>query len=92
MSRTVYEHTCGVSYASRVDDATRKDIATVGRAQAERVIELVEELYAMERPYTIGNAAAGLGMPASTIRFYEKNGLIPKPVAFERRKAPVRRG
>ena len=27
--------------------------------------------------YTIGDAAAVLGMPASTIRFYEKNGLIP---------------
>ena len=27
--------------------------------------------------YTIGDAAAELGMPASTIRFYEKNGLIP---------------
>ena len=27
--------------------------------------------------YTIGDAAAKLGMPASTIRFYEKNGLIP---------------
>lgn len=77
MSRTVYEHTCGVSYASRVGDAAREDIAKVGRAQAERVIELVEGLYAMERPYTIGNAAAELGMPASTIRFYEKNGLIP---------------
>ena len=31
----------------------------------------------MERMYTIGDAAAELGMPASTIRFYEKNGLIP---------------
>lgn len=27
--------------------------------------------------YTIGDASARLGMPASTIRFYEKNGLIP---------------
>ena len=27
--------------------------------------------------YTIGDAAEKLGMPASTIRFYEKNGLIP---------------
>ena len=27
--------------------------------------------------YTIGDAAAKLDMPASTIRFYEKNGLIP---------------
>ena len=31
----------------------------------------------MEKLYTIGDAAAELGMPASTIRFYEKNGLIP---------------
>lgn len=39
-----YEHTCGVSYASRVDDAAREAIAAAGRAQAERVIELVEGL------------------------------------------------
>jgi len=31
----------------------------------------------MEKLFTIGDAAAELGMPASTIRFYEKNGLIP---------------
>lgn len=31
----------------------------------------------MSKVYTIGDAAAKLGMPASTIRFYEKNGLIP---------------
>ena len=31
----------------------------------------------MGKMYTIGDAAAELGMPASTIRFYEKNGLIP---------------
>ena len=31
----------------------------------------------MDKVYTIGDAAAELGMPASTIRFYEKNGLIP---------------
>ena len=31
----------------------------------------------MDELYTIGDAAAKLGMPASTIRFYEKNGLIP---------------
>jgi DNA-binding transcriptional MerR regulator len=31
----------------------------------------------MDKMYTIGDAAAELGMPASTIRFYEKNGLIP---------------
>jgi DNA-binding transcriptional MerR regulator len=31
----------------------------------------------MSELYTIGDAAAKLGMPASTIRFYEKNGLIP---------------
>ena len=37
--------------------------------------------------YTIGDAAARLGMPASTIRFYEKNGLIPK----QRRSSDGRR-
>ncbi|WP_022868672.1 MerR family transcriptional regulator [Schaalia vaccimaxillae] len=31
----------------------------------------------MDKMYTIGDAAVELGMPASTIRFYEKNGLIP---------------
>ena len=31
----------------------------------------------MKDTYTIGEAAAELGMPASTIRYYEKNGLIP---------------
>lgn len=31
----------------------------------------------MGKMYTIGDAAEELGMPASTIRFYEKNGLIP---------------
>lgn len=31
----------------------------------------------MSKVYTIGDASAKLGMPASTIRFYEKNGLIP---------------
>ena len=31
----------------------------------------------MEKIYTIGEAAAELGMPASTIRFYDKNGLFP---------------
>lgn len=31
----------------------------------------------MGRHYTIGEAAEELGMPASTIRFYDKNGLIP---------------
>lgn len=31
----------------------------------------------MAKMYTIGDAAEKLGMPASTIRFYEKNGLIP---------------
>ena len=31
----------------------------------------------MDKLYTIGDAAAELGMSASTIRFYEKNGLIP---------------
>jgi DNA-binding transcriptional MerR regulator len=31
----------------------------------------------MGKMYTIGDAADELGMPASTIRFYEKNGLIP---------------
>ena len=31
----------------------------------------------MEKVYTIGEAAAVLGMPASTIRYYDKNGLFP---------------
>lgn len=31
----------------------------------------------MAEMYTIGDAAEKLGMPASTIRFYEKNGLVP---------------
>jgi len=35
------------------------------------------ERWEMDRTYTIGDAADKLGMPASTIRFYEKNGLIP---------------
>lgn len=37
--------------------------------------------------YTIGDASARLGMPASTIRFYEKNGLIPN----QRRSSDGRR-
>lgn len=41
----------------------------------------------MEKLYTIGDAAAELGMPASTIRFYEKNGLIP----HQRRSSDGRR-
>ena len=39
-----YEHTCGVSYASRVDDAAREAIAEAGREHAERVAKLVEGL------------------------------------------------
>lgn len=31
----------------------------------------------MDKLYTINDASAELGMPASTIRFHEKNGLIP---------------
>ena len=31
----------------------------------------------MDKLYTISDASAELGMPASTIRFHEKNGLIP---------------
>ena len=31
----------------------------------------------MDRHYTIGEAAEELDMPASTIRFYDKNGLLP---------------
>lgn len=31
----------------------------------------------LEKVYTIGEAAAVLGMPASTIRYYDKNGLFP---------------
>ena len=36
-----YEYTCGVSYASRVDDAARKAIADAAREQAASVAELV---------------------------------------------------
>ena len=39
-----FEYTCGVSYASRVDDAAREAIAEAGRAQAARVAKLIEEL------------------------------------------------
>lgn len=31
----------------------------------------------METFYTIGDAASELGVPASTLRFYEKKGLLP---------------
>ena len=31
----------------------------------------------MNKLYTIGDASRVLGMPASTIRFYDKNGLLP---------------
>ena len=31
----------------------------------------------MSKLYTIGDASRVLGMPASTIRFYGKNGLLP---------------
>ena len=31
----------------------------------------------MGKLYTIGEASEELGMPATTIRFYDKNGLIP---------------
>lgn len=31
----------------------------------------------MEKLYTIGDASAVVGLPASTIRFYDKNGLLP---------------
>ncbi len=31
----------------------------------------------MDRLYTIGDAARKLGMPASTIRYYDKRGLLP---------------
>lgn len=39
-----FEYTCGVSYASRVDDAAREAIAGKGREQAARVAKLVDEL------------------------------------------------
>ena len=39
-----FEYTCGVSYASRVDDAAREAIAAKGREHAARVAKLVEEL------------------------------------------------
>ena len=41
----------------------------------------------MDRMYTIGDAADLLGMPASTIRFYEKSGHIPN----QRRSSDGRR-
>ena len=41
----------------------------------------------MYRMYTIGDAADLLGMPASTIRFYEKSGHIPN----QRRSSDGRR-
>lgn len=31
----------------------------------------------LEKVYTIGEASAELGIPASTIRYYDKNGLFP---------------
>ena len=31
----------------------------------------------MDRLYTIGDASAELGMPASTLRYYDKRGLFP---------------
>lgn len=40
-----------------------------------------------DKLYTIGDAASELGMPASTIRFYEKHGLIPN----QRRSSDGRR-
>jgi putative NADPH-quinone reductase len=39
-----YEYVCGVSYASRVDDAAREAIADAGRDQAARVAKLVGPL------------------------------------------------
>lgn len=41
----------------------------------------------MDKLYTISDASTELGMPASTIRFYEKNGLIPN----QRRSSDGRR-
>ena len=38
------EHTCGVSYASRVDDAAREAIANAGREHASRVANLIAQL------------------------------------------------
>ena len=31
----------------------------------------------MERTYTIGEVASEMGIPASTIRYYDSNGLLP---------------
>jgi putative NADPH-quinone reductase len=39
-----FEYVCGVSYASRVDDAARERIAGAGREQAARVAALVDSL------------------------------------------------
>jgi putative NADPH-quinone reductase len=39
-----FEYVCGVSYASRVDDAARERIADAGREQAARVAALVDSL------------------------------------------------
>lgn len=39
-----FEHTFGVSYASRVDDAAREKIASAGREQAARVAKLIDNL------------------------------------------------
>lgn len=39
-----FEYTCGVSYASRVDDAARDAIAAKGHEHAARVRELVDRL------------------------------------------------
>ena len=44
----------------------------------------------MERVYTIGEASAELGMPASTLRYYGKKGLFPDDIVkYARRRYPV---
>lgn len=34
----------------------------------------------LKNGYSIGEAAKALDIPASTIRHYEKNGLLPRPL------------
>jgi MerR family redox-sensitive transcriptional activator SoxR len=40
---------------------------------------LTEVTQTQERPLTIGQLAARTGVPATTIRYYEREGLLPEP-------------